>query len=108
MAEEATAAYEGCRTRVAAFLGVRAAQDVVITRGTTAAINLMARGIEDRLEPGDEIVVTVMEHHANLLPWQGLARRRGLQCGSCRSSETAAWTKRPGWPPWARGPASRP
>jgi len=79
LAEEATAAYEGCRARVAAFLGVRAPQDVVITRGTTSSINLVARGIEHRLEPGDEIVVTVMEHHANLLPWQDLARRKGLE-----------------------------
>ncbi len=78
LAEEATAAYEGCRARTAAFLGAGGPGDVVLTRGATAAINLVALGIEHRLEPGDEIVVTIMEHHANLLPWQGLARRKGL------------------------------
>lgn len=78
LAEEATEAYEGCRSRTAAFLGAGGPEDVVITRGATAAINLVARGIEHHLEPGDEIVVTLMEHHANLLPWQGLARRQGL------------------------------
>ncbi len=78
LAEEATAAYEGCREKTATFLGARAPQDVVVTRGATSAINLVARGIEHHLETGDEIVLTVMEHHANLLPWQGLARRKGL------------------------------
>ena len=79
LSSEATAAYEGCRRRVADFLGAPAPESVVITHGATAALNLLARGLEHELEPGDEILLTEMEHHANLVPWQMLARRRGLQ-----------------------------
>jgi cysteine desulfurase/selenocysteine lyase len=79
LSSEATAAYEGCRRRVADFLGAAAPESVVITHGATAALNLLARGLEHDLEPGDEILLTEMEHHANLVPWQMLARRRGLQ-----------------------------
>ncbi|MEZ4387577.1 MAG: SufS family cysteine desulfurase [Candidatus Krumholzibacteriia bacterium] len=78
LAAEATEAYEACRRRVAAFVGAASARDVVITHGTTAALNLLARGLEHQLEPGDEILLTEMEHHANLVPWQMLARRRQL------------------------------
>jgi cysteine desulfurase/selenocysteine lyase len=75
---EATEAYERCRRRVAAHVKAPAVEGVVITRGATSALNLLARGLEHRLEPGDEILLTEMEHHANLVPWQMLARRRGL------------------------------
>lgn len=74
---EATDLYEGCRARVARLLGVRPAQ-VVITRGATSSLNLAAHGLGARLRPGDEILVTEMEHHANLVPWIRLARREGL------------------------------
>jgi len=77
LAEEATGAYEGCRRRVAAFLGAPGPRGVVMTRNATAAINLVARGLEHTLGAGDEIVLTVMEHHANLVPWIQLARRTG-------------------------------
>jgi cysteine desulfurase/selenocysteine lyase len=78
LAAEATDLYEQCRRRVAAWVGATAPEGVIITRGTTTSLNLLARGLEHRLEPGDEIVLTEMEHHANLVPWQMLARRRGL------------------------------
>ena len=74
---EATDLYEGCRTRVGRFLGVPA-ERVVITRGATSALNLVAGGLAPSLKPGDEILVTEMEHHANLVPWMQLARREGL------------------------------
>ena len=74
---EATDLYEGCRTRVGRFLAVPASQ-VVITRGATSALNLVAGGLAATLKPGDEILVTEMEHHANLVPWIQLARREGL------------------------------
>ena len=78
LASEATDLYEGCRSRVARFLGVGRPRQVVITRGTTSALNLVARGLAHRLRPGDEILVTGMEHHANLVPWIRVARNEGL------------------------------
>ncbi len=78
MAEEATAAYEACRSRVAELIDAPSPSSVVITRNATAALNLVARGLEHTLEAGDEILLTEMEHHANLVPWIMLARRTGV------------------------------
>jgi cysteine desulfurase/selenocysteine lyase len=78
LGDEATRLYEGCREGVARWLGVGPAQ-VTIQRSATSAINLVARGWEDRLTEGDAVLVTGMEHHANFVPWQMLARRRGLE-----------------------------
>lgn len=74
---EATDLYEGCRARVGRFLGLPS-ERVVITRGATSALNLVAGGLAPTLRPGDEVLVTAMEHHANLVPWLELARREGL------------------------------
>ncbi len=71
LAERATATYEGARRKVARFLGAAAPAEVVFTHGTTEAINLVARSfVRPRLGPGDEVVVSWMEHHANIVPWQ--------------------------------------
>ena len=78
LAAEATDLYEGCRRRVARFLGLESAARVVITRGTTSALNLAAEGLAPSLRPGDEILLTGMEHHANLVPWIRIAKREGL------------------------------
>ena len=75
---EATLAYEDARADVARWLGAAAPEAVVFTRNATSALNMAARGWEHRLRPGDEIVVTEMEHHANLVPWMMLAKRRQL------------------------------
>lgn len=73
---EATERYEGARAKVAALLGARP-DEVVFTRGTTEALNLAAWALgETIVEPGDEVLVTEMDHHANLLPWQELVRRK--------------------------------
>ena len=86
MAGAATDAYEGARERVAEFLGAPSPDEVVFTRNATEALNLAARSLGDgdastperlRVREGDEILVTEMEHHANLVPWQELARRTG-------------------------------
>ena len=94
LSEEATDAYEGAREKIARFIGGRA-DDIVFTKNATEALNLVAYafsnagapgamdGVDEAiaskfaLGPGDEIVVTAMEHHANLVPWQELARRTG-------------------------------
>ena len=73
---KATDGYEQARMKVRSFINAKRFEEVVFTRGTTAAINLVARSFGDMvMEPGDEIVVTEMEHHANIVPWQELAKR---------------------------------
>ncbi len=75
--EEATARYEEARRRMARFVGA-APEEIVVTRGTTESINLVARTYGETLGPGDEILLSEMEHHANMVPWQQLADRRGV------------------------------
>jgi len=80
LSAEATEAYEGARERVARFLGAGDAREVVFTRGTTEAINLVAWTLGlTRLGEGDEILVTEMEHHSNIVPWQLVAARTGAR-----------------------------
>ncbi len=77
LGEQATAAYEGARSKLATFLNANRDQ-LVLTSGTTQAINLVAYSFAlPRLTPGDEILVTQMEHHANIVPWQLVAGRTG-------------------------------
>jgi cysteine desulfurase/selenocysteine lyase len=78
--QEATAAYENTRKVLAGFLGAADSREIVFTRGTTEATNLVARAyLAPRLEPGDEILATTMEHHSNLVPWQMIAAERGAK-----------------------------
>ncbi len=78
LSERATAEFEDARARVARFINAVHAHEVIFTRGTTEAINLVARGWGDEnVREGDEILLTEMEHHSNLVPWQMLAQRRG-------------------------------
>ncbi len=78
LGEEATSAYEGARDTLTAFLGARHRDELVLTSGTTMAINLVAYSYAlPRLKPGDSILVTTMEHHANIVPWQLVAERTG-------------------------------
>lgn len=77
---EATSAYEKARERVALFLGAESSREIVFTAGTTASINLVAQSYGGSvLRPGDEILVTEMEHHSNLVPWQLAAERAGAR-----------------------------
>lgn len=74
----ATEAYEAARRRVAAFIGAEDPNEVIFTRGTTTGLNMVAFGWgQENLGPGDRILATVMEHHANLVPWQMVAKRTG-------------------------------
>ncbi|HET7738610.1 MAG TPA: cysteine desulfurase [Tepidiformaceae bacterium] len=78
LAAEATEAYEAVRAKAAVHIGAANPQDIVFTRNTTESINLVARAWGDaNLAEGDEIVLTLMEHHSNIVPWQLLARRTG-------------------------------
>jgi cysteine desulfurase/selenocysteine lyase len=79
LSERATQAYESARVRVGQFIGAADPAEVVFTHGTTESINLVAQSWGRRfLKSGDEVLLTILEHHSNLLPWQMLARRRGL------------------------------
>lgn len=78
LSQEATALQEEARRRVAAYIGGVSTSEVIFTRGTTEAINLVAASYGSLLGEGDEILLTVMEHHANIVPWQLLAARKGL------------------------------
>jgi cysteine desulfurase/selenocysteine lyase len=78
LGEEATSAYEGARDKLAAFIGANTRDELVLTSGTTQAINLVAYSYAlPRLGPGDTILVTQMEHHANIVPWQLACARSG-------------------------------
>ena len=79
LAREALGAYEQSRQDVARFLGASSASEVVFTYGTTSSLNLLASSFGERLGPDDEIIISVLEHHSNTLPWRALARRRGVQ-----------------------------
>jgi len=77
---EATAAYEGAREKIARFVNARHSSEIIFTRGATESINLVAHSyLEPLLKPGDEIVVSHMEHHANIVPWQLVCERTGAR-----------------------------
>jgi cysteine desulfurase/selenocysteine lyase len=78
LSERATAAYEGARERVQRFLGAADPREVVFVRGTTEAINLVASTFgKQRVGAGDEVLITAMEHHSNIVPWQMLCAEKG-------------------------------
>ncbi len=73
----ATEAYEGARSKVARFLGAASDQEIVFTRSVTEALNLVAHGLGKGVEEGDEIIISMMEHHSNIVPWHFLRESRG-------------------------------
>ena len=79
LSQEATDAMESSRERVRRFINASSIEEIVFTRGATEAINLVASSYGSLLSEGDEIILTVMEHHSNIVPWQMLAARKGLK-----------------------------
>ncbi len=79
LSQQATDLLEQARARVRDFLNAASEKEIVFTRGTTEAINLMAFSFGEMLSEGDEIVITEMEHHSDIVPWQMLCQRRGLR-----------------------------
>jgi cysteine desulfurase/selenocysteine lyase len=77
LANETTEAYEAARSTVATFLNARSSSEIVFTKGGTEAINLVAACLGQRIRPGDEIVLSEMEHHSNIVPWHLLRERYG-------------------------------
>lgn len=78
MAQEMTMMMEQTRERVREFIGASSKEEIIFTRGTTEAINLVASSYGSLLSEGDEVILSVMEHHANIVPWQLLRDRRGI------------------------------
>ncbi|WP_093252016.1 cysteine desulfurase [Tessaracoccus oleiagri] len=76
---EATDAFEGARAKVAAFIGAGRPEEVVFTKNASEALNLAAHSLGAGLGPGDEVVISVMEHHSNIVPWQLLCERAGAR-----------------------------
>ncbi len=77
MADEATAAFQRARGEIAAWLGAAHADEVILTSGTTLGLNIAAHALASRLRPGDEILLSLLEHHSNIVPWQLAAERVG-------------------------------
>ncbi len=79
LSQEATEAHENARKRVQQFLNARSSNEIIFTRGTTESINLIASSFSDEcLSEGDEVIVSVMEHHSNIVPWQIQAAKKGI------------------------------
>jgi len=78
LSQEATEAHEQAREEVRAFINANSTSEILFTRGATEAINLVASSFGDLLQAGDEIILTQMEHHSNIVPWQMLRTRKGV------------------------------
>lgn len=78
LAEAATEAYDNAREVMAAYVNARSSDEIVFTSGCTAAINLVAHSYGALLKPGDEVVISALEHHSNIVPWHLLAKRAGV------------------------------
>ena len=79
LAERATAAYEASREKLRQFINAKSTKEVLFTRGTTTGLNWVGRFAEQVLEPGDEVVISIMEHHSNIIPWQEACKKTGAK-----------------------------
>src|SRR4030095_1580209 len=89
LSQRATDSYEGSRETVRSFINARSTREIVYVRGTTEAINLVAQSYaRPRLRPGDEILISALEHHANIVPWQLVCEQTGAQLKVIPISQT--------------------
>jgi cysteine desulfurase / selenocysteine lyase len=79
LAEAATAAFEGARVAIAGYLGITDPDEVVFTGGTTAGINILAHSLGLMFERNDEVLISHLEHHSNIIPWQVIQQRQGIR-----------------------------
>ncbi|HEL0523014.1 TPA: cysteine desulfurase [Streptococcus equi subsp. zooepidemicus] len=79
LAERATRQYEASRQKVVDFIGAKSSKEVIFTRGTTSSLNWVGKFAEQVLKPGDEVLISIMEHHANILPWQQVCQKTGAR-----------------------------
>ena len=88
LGSESTERFENSRTKVADFINSNSAKEIIFTSGTTESINLLARSLGNTLKPGDEILISEMEHHSNIVPWQLAAQRTGATLNYIPITET--------------------
>ena len=88
LGSESTERFENSRTKVADFINSNSAKEIIFTSGTTESINLLARSVGNTLNPGDEILISEMEHHSNIVPWQLVAERTGTTLNYIPVTET--------------------
>ena len=88
LGNKATDRYEKSRATIANFIGADSEKEVVFTSGTTESINLLSRCLGSKLKPGDEILITEMEHHSNIVPWQQIAKQTGASLNFIPISKT--------------------
>lgn len=93
LAAEATQAYESARQRISEFIGATSAHEIIFTPNATGALNLTTHLVRSQLTAGDEIVLSVAEHHSNLLPWQRLARETGAKLVWLELDETGGFSQ---------------
>ena len=79
LSQEATTAYEEARTTIQKYIGAKENHEIIYTKGTTDSINLVASSFGELLTAGDEVIISAMEHHSNIVPWQMLCERKGCQ-----------------------------
>ena len=79
LAERATATYEASREKLRKFINAKSTKEVLFTRGTTTGLNWIGRFAEQVLEPGDEVLISIMEHHSNIIPWQEACKKTGAK-----------------------------
>ena len=92
LSQQATDLHEAARETVRQFINARKTEEVIFTRGTTEAINLVAQTFcQSQMQAGDEVLVTDMEHHSNIVPWQLQAMQRGIVCATCPSLTTVSY-----------------
>src|ERR1700758_189307 len=78
LSQAATEAYEGARERIRRYINARSTREIIFVRGTTEGVNLVAQAYaRPRFKPGDEILITALEHHANIVPWQMVCEQTG-------------------------------
>lgn len=88
LSAQATENFEAVRQKTKNFIGADNEAEIIFTSGTTSALNLLAQNLTEQLKSGDEIIITEMEHHSNIVPWYLAAEKRGLILKACRVTET--------------------
>ena len=79
LSQESTSLYESIREKTRAFINAKSAHEIIFTKGTTESINLLAHSFGTTLQPSDEIIITIAEHHANIIPWQEVCKKTGAK-----------------------------
>lgn len=79
LAERATADYEAAREKIRAFINAKTSKEILFTRGTTTGLNWVAQFATEQLSKGDEVMISIMEHHSNIIPWQEVCRKTGAK-----------------------------